>query len=111
VIPAAFSTSGSGRCPITDVDTKDTVWIPVVTRHNWLVITRDSKIQGHRREIAAVRDAGARMIALTSPDARGAFAQLETVMCRWRDIESKLSEPGPFIYAATRTRLHPVPLD
>jgi hypothetical protein len=33
-------------------------------------------------------------------------------MCQWRAIERLLDDDGPFIYyTATRTSLHPVPLD
>ncbi len=35
-------------CPITSTDTADTVWIPIVASWDWLIITRDSRIQDHR---------------------------------------------------------------
>lgn len=97
-------------CPITSPAVKDPEWIPEVARRSWLIITRDRHIQENRLEIAAVRDHAAKMIALTGDDARSTFAQLEVVMCRWRDIELCASEPAPFIYAATRTTLRPIPL-
>jgi hypothetical protein len=97
-------------CPITSPGAKDTEWIPEVAQRGWLIITRDRHIQEHRAEIAAVREHRARMIALTGDDARSVFDQLEVVMCRWRDIERRLEESPPFIYAATRTRLRPIPL-
>jgi hypothetical protein len=50
------------------------------------------------------------MVALTGEDAGSVLAQLEVVMCRWRDIEHCLAEPPPFIYAATRTKLRRIPL-
>ncbi|MFD2419366.1 PIN-like domain-containing protein [Amycolatopsis pigmentata] len=88
----------------------DVEWLPEAARRQWLIITRDRNIQQHRREIAAVRESGARMIALVGADARTKFDQLEVVMCRWRDIEKCLGEPGPFTYQASRTRLTPVDL-
>jgi hypothetical protein len=94
-------------CEITP-EVKDPVWIPLVASRGWLVITRDRHIQDHRAEIAAVRDYGAKMVALSGPEARGTFEQLEILMCRWRDIEVRVDEPGPFIYTATRTSLQPV---
>lgn len=69
----------------------------------------DRHIQEHRREIAAVRDNGTRMIALTGEDARSVLDQLEIIMCRWRSIERGFVEPAPFIYAATRPRLRSIP--
>jgi hypothetical protein len=97
-------------CPITRTDTPDEIWIPETARRNWLIITRDSRIQHHRAEIEAVRTSGARMIALAGPEAGGTWQQLETLMSQWRAIERRLEEPGPFIYMATRTTLRPVDL-
>jgi hypothetical protein len=97
-------------CPIASPAEKDSTWIPEVARRGWLIVTRDRHIQEHRLEIAAVRDHGARMVALTGEDARSVFAQLEVVMCRWRDIERCASESPPFIYAATRTTFRRIPL-
>jgi hypothetical protein len=97
-------------CPITSPTVKDSDWIPEVARRGWLIITRDRHIQEHRLEIQAVREHGAAMIALTGADAGSVFAQLEVVMCRWRDIERCVSEPPPFIYSATRTTLRAIPL-
>jgi hypothetical protein len=90
---------------------RDSEWIPQVARRGWLILTRDRQIREHRLEIAAVVEHNARMVALTGADARSVFEQLEVVMCRWRDIERCLSEPAPFIYAATRTALRRIPLD
>ncbi len=46
-------------CPIADPATKDDVWIPQVASLGWLIITRDSRIQQHRAEIAAVKASSA----------------------------------------------------
>jgi hypothetical protein len=97
-------------CPITSPAVKDTRWIPEVAARGWLIITRDRHIQEHHLEIAAVREHRARMVALTAADAGSVFAQLEVVMCRWRDIERCASERPPFIYAATRTTMRAIPL-
>lgn len=94
-------------CPIA-ASALDPQWLPKVAAQDWLVITRDRRIQQHKREIDAVREHGVKMIALAGDDAVNKWAQLEVVMCRWRDIEKKLTEPGPFIYRATRTRLSPI---
>lgn len=96
-------------CPIQP-GALDVEWLPETARRQWLVITRDRNIQQHTREIASVRDHGARMVVLTGADARGKFEQLEVVMCRWRDIVRCLDERGPFIYQASRTRFTPVDL-
>lgn len=92
-------------CPITNPAAKDVEWLPETAKHGWLIITRDRHIRDHRAEIAAVREHRAKMIALSGPDATTKFAQLEIVMCRWREIEKLAALPGPFIYQATRTSL------
>lgn len=97
-------------CPIASPAVKDTQWIPEVAARGWLIITRDRRIQEHRLEITAVREHRARMVALTAADAGSVFAQLEVVMCRWRDIERCVAVPPPFIYAATRSAMRSIPL-
>lgn len=76
----------------------------------WLIITRDSKIIENRGEISAVRESGAKMVALNQRDARTKWGQLEVFMTRWRDIESLTAEPGPFIWRASRTAMTPISL-
>jgi hypothetical protein len=98
-------------CPIANTATPDHEWIREVAARGWLIVTRDKRIQDHRAEITAVRRSGARMVALSSDDARSTFGQLEVVMCRWRDLERCMTEPGPFIYTATRTSFRRVPID
>jgi hypothetical protein len=57
-------------CPITSPAALDPDWIPEVAGRGWLIVTRDSRIQERRAEVAAVRDNGARMIALAGREAR-----------------------------------------
>jgi len=98
-------------CPVTDPATDDDVWIPQVANRGWLIITRDSRIQHRPAEIAAVRENGARMVALASRDAGGTWAQLEVLLCQWRSIEELLKEPAPLIRSASRTGMAVVKLD
>lgn len=81
-----------------------------MTDRGWLVITRDRNIAASRAETAAVRESGARMVALAGRDTIGTWAQLETLLCQWRSIEPLLDRPGPFIYSATQTSLRPIDL-
>jgi PIN like domain len=97
-------------CPITSPETDDDVWIPAVTTQDWLIITRDSQIQVHRREINAVLQHRARMVTIVGDEAGGTFAQLEIFMCQWRNILRCLDREGPFIYAASRTAFRDIPL-
>ena len=61
--------------------------------------------------VAAVRDNGARMVALSSAEATSTWAQLEILMCRWRSIEDLFALPAPLIRAASRSGLANVKLD
>jgi len=97
-------------CPITQPATLDPDWIPEVARHGWLIITRDSNIQGHTAEIEAVRQNGAKMIALSGKDSIGTWAQLNVLLHHWRRVELAYEEQAPFIYSATRTSFRVVPL-
>jgi PIN like domain len=90
-------------CPIASANLLDIEWIPEVARRGWLIITRDNNIIHNRAEIAAVRDNGARMVALNQQDAKTKWGQLEVFMTQWRAIEALTGQPGPFIVRA-RTR-------
>jgi hypothetical protein len=90
-------------CVVTDTSTPDAAWIPETARQQWLIITRDRRIQDRRAEIDAVRTSRARMVTLTAADAVDTFHQLESLMCQWRRIEQLLELDGPFIYTLTRT--------
>jgi PIN like domain len=97
--------------PVTTPAVRDEVWIPEVARRGWLIITRDRHIQDHPAEIAAVRDYGAKMVALSAADAGSVWNQLEVVMANWRKFEDLVSEAGPFVWRATRSGLGKVNLD
>lgn len=97
-------------CPITATSVDDTVWIPEVARQGWLIITRDSAIQERRAEINAVRDSGARMVALVGKHAGSTWDQLDIVIRRWDRLEELLAQPGPFIYSISRSAWRSVPL-
>jgi PIN like domain len=97
-------------CPIESPAVPDSVWIPKVAVRGWLIITRDANIARHPAELSAVRDSGARMVALSGVEARGTWNQLEVLLSQWRAIEALGGASGPFIYRATRTTLRPVEL-
>lgn len=98
-------------CPITSQATLDLDWIPEVARRGWLIVTRDSNIIQNRNELAAVRENGAKMVALNQEDAKTKWGQLEVFMTQWRRIEALIDEPGPFIVRASRTAMTPIPLN
>ncbi len=97
-------------CPITSPHTDDADWIPAVAGAGWVTITRDRHIQDHGAEVAAVRENRLRMVALSAPEARTTWEQLEVVMCQWRAIEALADREGPLLYLATRTSLRSISL-
>lgn len=99
------------ECPIRRTDAPDTDWLPVVGERGWLVISRDHNIRENVAERHSVRESGVRMVALAGDDARTKWGQLELVMKRWRRIEQLATEPGPFIYRASFSRLTRLSLD
>ena len=59
--PGARARAVKGRlrpaCVITSADTADTDWIPTVAAEGMVAITRDSRIERHPAERAAILDA------------------------------------------------------
>ena len=100
---AQFKQANRPACPVESAAVKDPVWIPIVAKLGWLVITRDAQIQGNLAEVEAVRDNGCKMLNLSSSDASTKWGQLELFMTRWREIELLPDADGPFIIQATRT--------
>lgn len=98
-------------CTLVARGAKDTEWIPHVAAEGWLIITRDAAIQTRRSHIDAVRDSGAKMVALSGREAVTTWEQLRVLLAHWPRLEELVDEPGPFIYTATRTTLSRVPLD
>lgn len=60
-------------CTLISRGDKDTEWIPRVAAEGWLIITRDSQIQAHRSHVLAMRESGARMVALSGKEARSTW--------------------------------------
>ena len=82
-----------------------------VAARGWLILTRDSMIIQNRNEITAVRENNAKMVALNQRDAQTKWGQLEVFMTQWRRIEALTTEPGPFIWRASRTAMTAIALD
>jgi uncharacterized protein with PIN domain len=84
----------------------DPDWISTVAGRGWIVLTRDRHMLSRPAERGEILGSAARHIRLDpSKKQLTKWDQLEIVMCQWRSIEARLEEPGPWVYAATRTRL------
>lgn len=97
-------------CAIASADIDDVVWIPRVADDGMIAISRDAQIARRVAEVAAVVEHRARLVVLSSADARTVWGQLEVLMCQWRRIEHLADLPGPYIYRASRTTLRPMSL-
>lgn len=97
-------------CVISSSDVDDVDWIPRVAADGMIAISRDAQISRRIAEVEAVVEHRARLVVLTSTDARTVWGQLEVLMCQWRRVEQLVDLPGPFIYRASRRQLTPLSL-
>ena len=97
-------------CTINATDTPDTVWIPYTATNGMIAITRDGRISQRVAEVGAIVQHHARLVVLTSADAKTVWDQLEVLMTQWRRIEKLHDLQGPFIYRASRSKLNAVAL-
>ncbi len=92
-------------CEITSTDTADRIWIPTIAAAGIAAITRDSRIERHPSEQAAVINSNARLFALHPDQAVTVWSQLELIMRQWRKIEHLARQPGPYMYKVSRSRV------
>lgn len=98
-------------CVVQSTDTPDEVWIPAVTKQGLAIITRDRNIANRTSEKDQVLAVSARMFAITiSTESLDVWGLVEVVATQWRKMEEAAAEPGPYIYAVTRTGLNKIPL-
>ncbi len=84
----------------------DADWIPKAASLGWVVITRDRHMRSRPAERERIVNSGARHVRLDpSKKQLTKWDQLELLMIRWRSIEAIAQTAGPWVYAATRTRL------
>jgi len=84
-------------------DEMDEVWLPAVTRRNWIVLTKDKRIRRHPMEKQALLASGARTFVLTSGNMRGQ-EMAEVLVGQIRKMERMArKEKPPFVAAVTRT--------
>lgn len=98
-------------CPITATDTDDEVWIPIVAREGWTILTRDQAIQNRTAEKDAVLRHGAKMFAIASPGQLRTWDLLRITRRHREAIEASCEREGPVIYRMTLTQLTEVELE
>ena len=90
-------------CQIDDPATEDSVWIPAVAAHGWVVISRDLKIVRKPVEIEAVRASNLRLVIVDTRRDPTTWGELRVVTAQWNKIEGLTDLVGPFAYLATLT--------
>jgi hypothetical protein len=89
----------------SDPEVADAQWIPEVTRHGWIILTKDEAITRNPAEIEALRRARARYVCLAAKNMTGA-QQAECLLAQWRTIEGQVaSRRPPVIVKVMRTEV------
>lgn len=101
---------GRPACPVTDPNTKDLVWIPIVADLDWVVISRDRTISRKPAEVDAVKTHAVRMVVLDVRRDPSTWGELEIVVAQWSKIEGLTTTPGPHVALATKTTFRPLPI-
>ena len=73
-------------CPVAAPDVLDVDWIPVVSQHGWVILTKDGRISRLPAERLAVRDNSARMIVVSGAD--------KTKLRKWDQLEIVFTHCG-----------------
>ncbi len=97
-------------CIVASPDVDDIEWIPRVSADRLIAISRDARIATRMSELETVVEHRARLVILSSRDARTLWTQPEVVMRQWRQIERLVDREGPFIYRVSRFGFERVPL-
>ena len=87
---------------------RDVDWISVCAANDWIVITKDRHMATRPAERQLIVGSQARHVRIEGPPAQRKLRkwdQLEILVGQWRAIERVTTQPGPWIYVATRTRL------
>ena len=88
----------------------DTLGIPKVEAAGLAIITRDRHIESRTNEKRIVLECGARMFAIVTERKLHNWDMLEIVVHQWPKMETAAEEPGPYIFAMTRTTMHKIDL-
>jgi PIN like domain len=95
---------GAPGCEITSPEIHDIDWLPIVSRNQWVAITRDKRIRHRRAERRAWREHGIRAFVLTSSGNLTMWRTLQLLARHWDAIEQTVVTcgAGPYLYAVTQ---------
>ena len=77
--------------------TKDPVWLPVIGRNGWILLTKDSRIRYRRNEMQALLSSGARSFVLVSSNLPG--SEMAEIFVKALPAMKRMcaQQPAPFI--------------
>ena len=83
-------------------DEDDSVWLSVVGKRGWVVLTKDQRLRYRPLEIAALRSSGARVFVLVAGNLRG--SEIAEVFRSALPAISRILRvrPGPFVGRVTK---------
>jgi hypothetical protein len=90
-------------CPITETDTHDDVWLPVVGQEGWSAIMRDKRVRFRPGERRAIIDHNVKAFIMTGAGNYSRWQTLDLLVRRWDRMEAiATSLKPPFICAITQ---------
>ncbi len=94
---------GFPGCPITETDTHDDVWLPVVGQEGWSAIMRDKRVRFRPGERRAIIDHNVKAFIMTGAGNYSRWQTLDLLVRRWDRMEAiATSLKPPFICAITQ---------
>jgi predicted nuclease of predicted toxin-antitoxin system len=86
--------------------TRDTEWLALAGRNDWVVLTRDKRIRTRPAERDMYLSVGVRTFCFTHAGNYTSWEVLELVVSSWRRIEEAAdATAGPYIYSVTKAGL------
>ncbi len=92
-------------------DTEDTVWIPHLRKHGWILITADSKMRKRPAEAIALREENVVAVFLMKEyPSKPKFEQASWIFKHWPAVEKEATHasPGTVLYCNHQGRIEPL---
>ncbi len=84
-------------------DEEDRIWLQVVGKNGWVVLTKDQRLRYRPLEIGALRASNARVFVLTAGNLRGGEIAAVFLTALPRIFRTLHSLPGPFVARVSRS--------
>ncbi|HEX3732152.1 MAG TPA: hypothetical protein VHU91_04410 [Mycobacteriales bacterium] len=94
---------GHHGCPVLQLGTPDTDWMPYVAAQGWAAIHRDKRIRTRPAELKVFQDYGLRTIMLGGKKDMSSRDQCELMLRLWVQLENLIDRLGPGPWSLTVT--------